>query len=155
MSDNDASETIRKILKAAHYAHVTTRSSGHALHSRPLAILDPENFTNTLFFFTEDPSPKTADIAHHPEVNVAVGDGKGHLSFSGTGSVVRDAALIEKFWSPWAESWFDSGPTDPRVALLRVDVSTVEIWDAASPGVANGVLTRASADLVTHRIVEV
>lgn len=142
MSDqNDTSDLdiIRTILKAARHATVTTRS-GDALHSRPLAIVqDEEEFTDTLYFFTQDPSAKTADVASHPEVNVAVGDDKGHLSFSGTADVTRDAALIDRFWNPWAEAWFEDGRQDPAVALLRVSVDTVEYWDMDKPSIVRGI----------------
>lgn len=159
MSDTDI-ETIRTILKAARHATVTTRSEGDALHSRPLAILE-DDFTDTLWFFTQDPSPKTTDISHHPEVNVAVSDGKGHLSFSGTASVTRDAALIDKYWNPWAEAWFENGKDDPTVALLQVDVDTVEYWDTDRPAVVKaveiikGLVTKTPPDVGDNRTVEI
>lgn len=158
MNDKSDLETIRTILKSAHTAIVTTRSHGDALHSRPLGLVQDE-FTNTLWFFTQDPSPKTTDVAHHPEVNVSVSDGKGHLSLSGKASVDRDRARIDEFWNPWAEAWFEGGKDDPTVALLRVDVDTVEVWDMDKPAIAKGfelvtgLLTRTPPDVGDSRTV--
>ncbi|CAN5300246.1 pyridoxamine 5'-phosphate oxidase family protein [soil metagenome] len=160
MSDQSDIEIITEILTAARYATVTTRSHGDALHSRPLAVVQ-DDFTGTLWFFTADPSPKTSDIAQHPEVNVAVGDDKGHLSMSGTASVDRDPATIDKYWNPWAEAWFEGGREDPTVALLRVDVDTVELWDMNKPGIAKafelvkGIITRTPPNVGESRTVEV
>ena len=160
MTDQSDLELIRTILKAARTAIVTTRSHGDALHSRPLGLVD-DDFTGTLWFFTQDPSPKTTDVAHHPEVNVSVSDGKGHLSLSGTASVDRDPALIEKFWNPWAEAWFEGGMDDPTVALLRVDVDTAEIWDMTKPAIAKGfelvkgLVTRTPPEVGDSRTVDV
>jgi len=160
MNDQSDIEIIRTILKAARTATVTTRSHGDALHSRPLGLVQ-DDFTNTLWFFTQDPSPKTSDIEHHPEVNVAVSDEKGHLSLSGKASIDRDPALIDKFWNPWAEAWFDGGRDDPTVALLRVDVDTVEIWDMDKPAIAKGfelvkgLLTRNPPQVGDSRTVDV
>lgn len=156
----DDLDTIRTILGDARFANVTTRS-GRDLHSRPLAIVqDSDEFTDTLYFFTQDPSPKTADIGAHPEVNVAVSADKGHLSLSGRASVDRDPALIDKFWNPWAEAWFEGGREDPSVALLRVDVDSVEYWDTDKPAIARGfeivkgLLTKTPPDVGDNKTVE-
>ena len=105
MTDNDDMTTIRTILGSEKTAIVTTRS-GNQLHSRPLALLGADEFDGTLWFFTNDPSPKTDDVEKSPEVNVAVGGSKGYLSISGTAAVSRDQAIIDKYWNPWAEAWF-------------------------------------------------
>lgn len=134
MGDTSELETIRGILGAARIATLTTRSIEGDLQSRPMALVE-HDFDGTLWFFTEEPSGKTAVLAEHPEVNVAIGDGKGHLSLSGRASVERDAARIDELWNPWAESWFERGRDDPRVALLRVEVETAAYWDTDRPAV--------------------
>ncbi|MEP6843262.1 MAG: pyridoxamine 5'-phosphate oxidase family protein [Pseudolysinimonas sp.] len=134
MTDDDDMTTISTILKAARFATVTTQATDGTLHSRPLAIID-DDFDGTLWFFTQDPSPKTTEISDHPNVNVAVGDGKGYLSLSGGASVDRDQARIDRYWNPFAEAWFEGGRSDPSVALLRVDVATAEVWDTDKPAV--------------------
>lgn len=145
-------DIVRTILKAARTASVTTQTADGSLHSRPLAVIQDE-FDGTLWFFTGDPSPKTADIATHPAVNVSVGDGKGWLSLSGTGRVSRDAARIDKYWNPWAEAYFEGGRHDPSVALLEVEVSTIHYWDLDKPAivtafeVVKGLVTRSAPDV--------
>jgi len=155
--NNDDLDTIRTILKSSNVATVTTRS-GDALRSRPLAIVSEDDFDGTLWFFTQHPSPKTNDIAEHPEVNVAVSDNKGHLSLSGTASVDRDPARIDRYWNPWAEAWFD-GRDDPTIALLRVDVDTAEYWSIDKPAVARafevvkGLVTKQQPDVGENKTV--
>lgn len=134
MGDESEFEIIQGILKAARIATLTTRSIEGDLQSRPMAPVE-HDFTGTLWFFTEEPSGKTAVLAEHPEVNVAIGDDKGYLSLSGRATVERDAARIDELWNPWAESWFEGGREDPRVALLRVEVETVAYWDTSRPAV--------------------
>ena len=153
-------EIVRRILSKGRTASVTTESSSGELHSRPLAIIE-DDFVDTLWFFTADPSPKTAEIALHPEVNVSVGDGKGWLSFSGTAAVSRDQARIEKYWSPWAEAYFEGGREDPAVALLEVTVRSVHYWDLDKPAIVSvfeevkGVVTRSAPDLGDDGVVQV
>lgn len=152
MATEEELAIIRGIIRAARTAVVTTRSPEGDLQSRPLAVVEDE-FDGTLWFFTEHPSGKTAAIAEHPEVNVALADGKGWLSLSGRASVSRDADRIERYWNPWAEAWFEGGRDDPRVALLRVDVETAAYWDTDRPAVVKafevvkGIITRKRPDV--------
>lgn len=158
-------QTIRGILTSARTAVVTTQAASGELHSRPLALLTggPDGvdaFERSIFFFTEDPSPKTEEISRHPDVNVAVAaDGDGYLSMSGRASIDRNQVRIDQLWNPWAEAWFEGGRKDPRVALLRVDVDTVELWDIAKPlplravEVAKALITKTQPDVGDSRTV--
>jgi general stress protein 26 len=155
----DDMTTIRDILGSERTAIVTTRA-GHDLHSRPLAILQGDDFDGTLWFFTNDPSPKTTDIDKHPEVNVSVGGSQGYLSLAGTARVSRDQAIIDSFWNPWAEAWFDGGRDDPSVALLEVTVESVEYWDLDKPKLARAlevvraIVTKTPPEVGDSRTVE-
>ena len=156
---DDQLETIHQIMRGARFATVTTRGAGGALFSRPLAVLD-HDFDGTVGFFTPDPSPKTDEIAGDPHVNVAYADGASHVSLSGTATVTRDAALIDRFWNPWAESWFDGGRDDPSVALLEVSADSVEFWHVDKPAVlrafevAKGLVTGKAPDVGESATVE-
>ena len=158
MPDDDL-ETITSIMKDAKFATVTTHSADGELYSRPLAVLQ-DDFDGTVWFFTQDPSPKTEDVAHDPHVNVAYADGASHVSLSGTASVTRDAALIDKFWNPWAEAWFEGGRSDPSVALLQVDAASVEFWHVDKPAVvrafevAKALITKKGPDVGESKTVE-
>ena len=154
----DDMTTIRDILGSERTAIVTTRA-GHDLHSRPLALLGADEFDGTLWFFTNEPSPKTTDIENHPEVNVSVGGAKGYLSLSGTATVSRDQSIIDKYWNPWAEAWFEGGRQDPSLALLHVNVIYGEYWHIASGKMvtlfkqAKGALTGKTPQIGEHKKV--
>jgi general stress protein 26 len=58
---------------------------------------------------------------------------KGHKVFAhihGTLELVNDRALVDKFWNPFAASWYKDGKDDPDLQLLRLDTSKAEIWKA-------------------------
>jgi general stress protein 26 len=155
---SDDLATVRRILTSARTATVTSRAASGALHSRPLALLEhgvdgTENFAGSLWFFTADPSEKTDEIRRHPEVNVAVGDGKGYLSLSGSASIDRSQPRIDLLWNPWAEAYFEGGREDPAVALLRVDVESIEFWDLDRPAIKRAV--EVAAALIAKRPPEV
>ena len=153
MTSNEDLTIIRGILSSADTAIVTTRSHGQ-LVSRPLALQAQDEFDGTLYFLVEDPSPKTDDIRRHSEVNVSIADSKGYLSMSGNATVDRDQVRIDYLWGAVAESFFDGKTSDdPSIALLRIDVDTVEYWDLSKPAVAKafefvkGLVTKTEPEL--------
>ena len=127
-------EKIGAIIAAARIALLTTVTAEGALVSRPLAAqATDEPFDGTLWFFSEDPSPKTEEIAANPQVNAAFESGKGYLSVAGTATVVHDQARIDELWSAQASAWFTGGREDPAVALIRVDAQSAELWSTDDP----------------------
>lgn len=158
MTNDDDLDTIRTIVSGTRIAVLTTRSSSAELHSRPLAVLDYP-FEGTLWFFTQDPSPKTDDIAGDPQVNASFTDGKSYLSIAGTATVDRDQTRIDQLWNPMAEAWFEKGREDPTVALLRVDATSAEYWAIDKPGIvrafeiAKGIITKTPPDVGENRTV--
>lgn len=159
MTRDQELDTINSIMKATQFAIVTTRNQDGALHSRPLAVLDSE-FTGTVWFFTQEPSPKTEELAHDDHVNVSYADGASHISLAGTAVVSRDRAMIDKFWNPWAEAWFPEGKDDPTVALLEITADSIEYWHVDKPGivrafeVAKALITRGAPEVGESRTVD-
>jgi general stress protein 26 len=123
---------VAELTKKARIAVLTTIDATGALVSRPLAMQDSE-FDGQLWFFTQDPSPKVADIVAHANVNVSMEAGNGWVSIAGTASVSHDQAKIDELWNKFAEAWFEKGREDPTIALIRVDADTVEYWAAEEP----------------------
>ncbi|WP_423921219.1 pyridoxamine 5'-phosphate oxidase family protein [Frigoribacterium sp. 2-23] len=130
-TESDISK-IAEVLGKGRIGILTTQSAHSHLVSRPLAIVDRE-FDGSVYFFTQNPSPKVDDIKAHKYVNVAVETGKGYLSLAGKAEVVTDSSTIDELWNTGAEAWFDQGRDDPTVALIRVDVETAEYWVSNEP----------------------
>lgn len=124
-------DRIATIVKGSRVALLTTTNSEGQLVSRPLAIQDVP-FEGDLWFFSQDPTDKTADIAQNSQVNVACESGKGYLSVAGHASVVHDRAKIDELWNTATEAWFPDGK-DETVALIKVEADTVEYWSTDDP----------------------
>jgi general stress protein 26 len=159
MAHEEDLKTITDIISSTRFATVTTHSADGSLYSRPLAVLSKE-FDGTVWFFTQDLSPKTEDILNDPHVNVAYADGASTVSLAGTATVDRDQARIDEFWNPYAEAWFEGGRQDPTVALLRVDVDSAEYWHVDKPAViravevAKALVTKTAPDVGESHVVE-
>ncbi|WP_271176613.1 pyridoxamine 5'-phosphate oxidase family protein [Leifsonia poae] len=158
-ASTDDLETIARLIKASKVALLTTQTANGDLHSRPLATQEAE-FEGDLWFFTQDPSPKIADIHAHPQVNVAYDTGKGYLSIAGTAEVVHDREKVDELWTPSMDAWFPAGKDDPAVALLLVHADSAEFWATNEPGIvtafkiARAAVTRTRPDIGENRSVE-
>lgn len=152
-------ETVAKLISASRIAIVTTTNSEGQLVSRPLAVQEAE-FDGTLWFFSQDPSDKTEEIAANDQVNVSMESGKGYLSIAGTASLVHDKAKIDEFWSKSVEAWFPEGREDPKIALIKVDAATAEYWATDDPKavvlfkVAKAAVTGGQPDIGDNRTID-
>ena len=124
---------LADLIKDIQYAMLTTALPDGTLRSRPMATQNTP-FDGTLWFFTGIDSGKVDEVRGDRHVNVSYADPSHNrwVSVSGTATVVRDKAKIKGLWSPPVKAWFPDGPDDPNVALLRVEVSEAEYWDAPS-----------------------
>jgi general stress protein 26 len=132
MASEDETGRLKAIIAKARTAIITTVSADGQLVSRPMAM-QHRDFDGELWFFTEDPSHKTAEVRVNPQVNVALDAGGGWVSIAGEAEVVKDQARIDDLWDTGAEAWFEQGRDDPKVALLKVVAHTAEYWAADTP----------------------
>jgi general stress protein 26 len=132
-TENDDVKKLAKLIKGIRVAMLTTEDDDGTLRSRPMETQNTE-FDGTLWFFTEAGSHKVHEIDHEHQVNLAYAEpGENrYVSVSGTATLVRDRAKIDELWTPVLKAWFPKGKDDPETALLKVDVTKAEYWDAPS-----------------------
>ena len=83
-------------------------------------------------------SPKVAEIALNPRVNVAYASTSKntYVSVSGRARIVDDREKIEALWSPAMKLFFPGGKDDPNLRLIQVRAETAEYWEG--PGTLLG-----------------
>ena len=62
---------------------------------------------------------------------------KGHdifASLRGRLSLDNDPATIDRLWNAVASQWYEGGKSDPKLALLRLDVEDAKIWKSDLKG---------------------
>jgi general stress protein 26 len=129
MSQHQIAE-IWSMIADIEFAMLTTEDGGK-LRSRPM-YASQSSFDGTLWFFTKASSHKIVEVAKEQQVCVSYADPakQNYVSLSGTVTVVRDHDAVDTHWTESMRTWFAKGKDDPEVALLRVDISEVEYWDA-------------------------
>lgn len=112
-----------------------TTWDGQRMHSRPMHGYQ-EEFAGELFFFTHLDSGKTGEVGRYDQLNLAYADTKenSYVSIAGRGEVVRDQALIDKYWNPHVSAWFPKGKDDPDTGLIKVTAEGAQYWDSTSSG---------------------
>ncbi len=131
MSNNSELNKLSELIQDIRIAMFVTQEQD-TLRSRPMATHGLEN--GFLWFFTYKNSHKKSEIEAQPSVNISYQDPSKELyvSVSGNAEIVEDRAKIEELWKPFLKAWFPNGKEDPNIALIRVDISQAEYWDAPS-----------------------
>ena len=135
---SEAIKKINELIKGKTIAMLTSVSDEGHFHARPMAVLDVD-FDGDVWFFTKKDSPKVEQIQRESRVNVAYSDpsNQDYVSLAGTGRLVVDKALNEKYWKPQFEAWFPDGLDDPDLSLLKIEVEGAEYWDSPSSTIAH------------------
>lgn len=128
----DATEKVNDLISDIKIAMLTNVDRGQGrLVSRPMAVQQVED-DGTIWFFSDDTSPKADQLEIDPTVNVAFTSKDTWVSVAGRASIVEDKAKIHDLWNKGVEAWFPDGPDAPGVSLLRIEPDSAEYWD--SPG---------------------
>ncbi len=110
---------------------VTRDASEDVLRGRPMALRN-DRFDGTLWFLTDSRSHKVDEVEQERDVCVVISDPsqKRSVSVSGRAFLSQDRAKIRDIWTETDTAWFPEGPDGEHVALLRVEVTAAEYWDA-------------------------
>ena len=133
MTESNHTEATQKMwdmMKGISFAMLTTEDDDH-LRARPM-VAAQSGFDGTLWFFTRGSSHKVDEVRHDQRVGVTYSDPhkQDYGSLSGRAQLVRDKAAIDAHWGESMRTWFPKGKDDPDIALLKVDITMAEYWDA-------------------------
>jgi general stress protein 26 len=112
-------------------------------HARPMtAQLDDEgqgsdDYHGPIWFFTSTDGGLYQQIKSSSRA-MAHFASKGHdvwATVHGSLSTTQDPATIDRLWNRFVAAWYD-GKDDPKIALIRLDAESAEIWIDASSIVA-------------------
>ena len=133
VSRKEALETINRLIKNIKIAMLTTVDGRGHLHSRPMDTHEQE-FDGDVWFFSESKSRKVKNVSETPDVNVSYASGNSYVSMSGKAEIVTDVAKKRELWKDDLKAWFENGPEDPNVVLLKITTHTAEYWEGPPGG---------------------
>ncbi len=128
-TNQEAIEKLRQLIHDIDIAMLTTVDDDGTLRSRPMGTQRAE-FDGDLWFLTRVDTAKVDEIQRERQVNVSYAkpDKNRYVSVSGTAVLIDDKAKIDEFWDPIYKAFFPEGKDDPRLRLLKVQVTKAEYW---------------------------
>ena len=142
----DGVRKISELIKDIHIAMMTTSAPDGSLDTRPMAI-QSTGFFGDLWFLTRLESGKVAEIEANPHVSLAFADTSNavYVALKGRASISSVRSKIHELWNPMYKAWFPEGEEDPSIAVLRVEVSEGQYWEASSSAFIRGAKYLAAA----------
>ena len=118
-------------------------ADGEDGHARPMTAQvdhegsDGDEHRGPIWFFTSTDNSLYQQITMEDRAT-ALFVSKDHdvwASVHGSLSTTQDRATIDRLWNRFVAAWYD-GKDDPKIALIRLDAESAEIWIDASSIVA-------------------
>ncbi len=133
LSGKEAQEKIGTLIKGIHICMMTTAAEDGSMDARPMALQD-KPFDGTVWFLTRDSSQKVDEVKKDRHVTLSFSDPSNskYVTLKGKASLSNDRAKIHDLFNPMYKAWFPKGEDDPDIAVMRVDVSEGDYWEASS-----------------------
>ena len=102
----------------------------HGVNSRPMSNNGEVQYDGDNWFFARRDSTKISEILADDRVHLTFADNEGvnFISVWGSGEIVDDVDLKKKLWQKSLEHWFENGPEDPEVTLIKVSAHKIQTW---------------------------
>jgi general stress protein 26 len=133
-----------ELIRDIRVALLTTADREGGFHTRPVQTLQADD-DGTLWFFTDASSPKVDELRYDVRVSLGYADPakNTYVALSGSGRLLHDAQKSKQLWSAEQRAYYPDGPTDARLAVLRVSMERAEYWIA--PGRISHLVAAAKA----------
>jgi general stress protein 26 len=103
-------------------------------HTRSLTAQTERDEGGPIWFFTATDTDLVQQLGRDARA-VATFASKGHDLFAAVHGTLRldtDKAVVDRLWNRYVAAWYEGGKDDPKLALLRLDPDTAQIWGDAS-----------------------
>jgi general stress protein 26 len=154
MSGPEGLKKIGDLIADVHICMMTSAVGDGSFDSRPMATQKTE-FDGTVWFLTAHDSHKVEELTKDSHVGLMYADPSNHnyIAVKGRASLNHDKTKIHELWNPKYKAWFPQGEDDPNIAVLKVDVTEAQYWEASSSKLVFGIKYLAAA--VTGGAVDV
>lgn len=126
----DETRAIAEVLREIDICMLVTRRDG-AVRGRPMSNNGKVEYDGDSWFFSFGDSRKIQEIEADPRVQLGFMDTANAVwvNVEGEATIVRDD--VERKRELWLEDlrrWFQEGPEDPNVVLIKVSARHIDTW---------------------------
>ena len=118
-----------KEIEKARYGMLGLVGRSPAQHFQPMtAFCEPDN--GQIWFFSRSDTDLARAVAEGADAMFVVQakDQGFQACVGGRLAQQVDRARIEQYWGPIVAAWYPDGKDDPRLTLLRFDLSDAQVW---------------------------
>ena len=125
----DETRKVAELIKDIDVCMLVTRADG-TVRGRPMSNNGNVEYDGDSWFFSYRDTPKIEQIEADPHVQLAyVATERGTwVSIEGKATVVEDDERKRKLWDKELEAWFEGGPDDDDLVLLKVSADRIHAW---------------------------
>jgi general stress protein 26 len=127
----DDLKAVAKMLADLDICMLTTRTEDGSMRGRPMSNNGEVEYDGDSWFFARADSRKIGEIEADPSVGLAfIATEQGTwINVEGHATVVRDDVERKRaLWLKDLERWFENGPEDPEVVLIKVAATHIDAW---------------------------
>ena len=137
MAQQDATvKQIAEIMREMDFCMFTTFSLDVGMYSRPMSNNRKVEFDGDVWFFSGSDTRKVREIQRDPQVQLSYADPQHFrfISMSGSVEIVTYRDKKRELWDEELMRWFENGPEDDDVVLLKVSPTTIAFWTKEGDG---------------------
>jgi general stress protein 26 len=100
-------------------------------HTRPMTAQLEGQASGPIWFFTTTDNGLVQGLQGGASRAIATFASKGHDLFAtvhGSLTVDTNRAVVDRLWNRFVAAWYKGGKDDPKLALLRLDPESGEVW---------------------------
>jgi len=129
LASNEAVEKLKELAEKAKTFMFTTSIQDEYPTTRPMTVQEVDE-EGKLWFISSSESHNVDEIKENNRVQMYFSntDKYEFLYVLGEAALHTDKALVEKYWTKFAEAWFD-GKDDPRIRIVSVRPVDAYYWD--------------------------
>lgn len=129
--NKEAISKMKELIDKAKTCFFCTHTTGMSnMEVRPMSVQKFDDDGNFWFLSSND-SHKNQQIKTNNQVQLLF-QGSAHsdfLSVKGVATISTDKQKIKELWEPIVKTWFTEGVDDPRITVIKVQLSDGYYWD--------------------------
>jgi general stress protein 26 len=149
LSGADGRRKVGELIADVRICMMVTAGADGSFDTRPMATqkVAAGEFDGVVWFLTAHESGKVGEIEQDSHVTLVYSDpgNERYVALKGRATIWRDKGKIHELWNPMYRAWFPEGEDDPRIAVVRVEVTEAQYWEASSSKLVVGMKYLAAA----------
>ena len=145
---------LKELAKSIDVCMFASNLSAYPISVRPMSTREVDE-DGTIWFYSREESDKNAEIEADGRVQLFYGNlsSSEYLSVAGNATIIKDEAKAKELWSVWAKTWFNEGPDDPQLTIIKVEPVDVHYWDTKNGRMIS--LLKIMAGAITGKEMEI